>query len=176
MPDYNVILETGDIQNNLVNAVVEIPTGSNLKIEYDRERACFKVDRVEPAIYPKPMNYGFIPRTLDLDGDELDILVITSVAIPTGVWVECRVIGILNFIDDNEEDYKILAVPSDDRDSGDAIKTLDDLSARFKEQLREHFLHYKDLKKPNSTQVLGFGDLKDALKIIRESMDRYINK
>lgn len=173
MPDYNVVLSPGDINQQLVNAVIEIPTGSYLKVEYDRQLACFKVDRVEPKIYPKPMNYGFIPQTLDLDGDELDIIVITEAAIPTGVWLECRVVGVLNFIDDGEEDYKILAVPSDDRNSGDSIKSLADINERFKQQLVEHFTHYKDLKKPGATLVQGYGSIDDAMKIIRESIERY---
>ena len=72
MADFNQVLETGDWQNGTVNVVVEIPQGSFLKIEWDRKRAAFMLDRVEPAIFAKPVNYGFIPQTKDEDGDELD--------------------------------------------------------------------------------------------------------
>ncbi len=173
MPDYNQVLTPGDIEDGKLNAVIEIPEGSHLKIEYDRKRACFMVDRVEPSIYAKPVNYGFIPATKDDDGDELDVLVVTSEPIPTGVWLECRYIGVLKFEDDGEGDHKIVAVPSDDRDGGDAISSLKDLGERWQQKLVEHFTHYKDLKKPGSTKVLGWGDVAEAKQVIEESILRY---
>ena len=159
-----------------MNTVVEIPQGSTLKIEWDRKRAAFMIDRVEPRIYAKPVNYGFIPQTTDEDGDELDTLVVCDEPIPTGVWLKARVIGVLNFIDDGEPDYKIVVVPADDRNTGDSIKSLDDLGVRWKQMVAEHFSHYKDLKKPGSTLVQGWGDIEDAKKIIAESIKRYQDK
>jgi inorganic pyrophosphatase len=131
------------------------------------------LDRVEPAIYAKPVNYGFIPQTLDEDGDELDTLVVCVEPIPTGVWLEAKVIGIMNFEDDGEADHKIVVVPVDDRNTGDSINNLRDLGARWQQQITEHFTHYKDLKKPGTTKVLGWGDKDDAKKIIAESIERY---
>ena len=55
--DFNQVLTPGDIDNGLVNTVVEIPEGSRLKVEWDRERAAFMLDRVDPAIFAKPCNY-----------------------------------------------------------------------------------------------------------------------
>lgn len=176
MADFNQVLTPGDWQNGVVNAVIDIPMGSTLKLEWDRERACFVLDRVEPSIYPKPVNYGFIPQTLDEDGDELDVLVFCNQPIPTGTYLEARVIGIFNFEDDGEMDYKIVVVPADDRDTGDSIKTLDDLGDRWKRKIEEHFAHYKDLKKPGTTKVLGWGNIDDAKKIISESCDRWTNR
>lgn len=176
MPDFNQVLTPGDYQNGKINTVIEIPEGSHLKIEWDRKRAAFTLDRVEANIYPKPTNYGFIPQTLDEDGDELDTLVVTSEPIPTGVWLEAKIVGVLNFIDDGEADYKIVAVPADDRDTGDGINSLDDLGERWKDKVREHFTHYKDLKKPGSTEVTGWGDVEEAKKVIEESINRYNNQ
>ncbi len=173
MPDFNSVLTPGDYENAQLNVVIEIPQGSHLKIEYDRTRAAFMIDRVEPSIYAKPVNYGFIPQTKDEDGDELDVLVVTSEPIPTGVWLSCRVIGVLNFEDDGEGDHKIVAVPADDRDSGDSVKSLADLGERWQQKIVEHFSHYKDLKKPGSTKVLGWGDVEAAKQIIRDSIKRY---
>ncbi|NDE11745.1 MAG: inorganic pyrophosphatase, partial [Chitinophagia bacterium] len=153
MPDFNKVLETGDYQNGLLNVVNEIPKGSTLKIEWDRERAAFTLDRVEPAIYAKPVNYGFIPKTLDEDGDELDVLIVTDEPIPTGVWLKTRILGVLNFVDDGENDHKVVVVPEDDRNSGGKFQTLEDLGEQYLKQLEEHFKHYKDLKKPGSTVV-----------------------
>lgn len=176
MADFNQVLEPGDYQNGKVNTVVEVPKGSTMKIEWDRKRAAFVLDRVEPKIFAKPSNYGFIPATLDEDGDELDTLVVTEEPIPTGVWLEARVIGMLNFEDDGEGDHKIVVVPADDRHTDNSIKTIDDLGSRWKEQIEHHFRHYKDLYKPGSTKVLGWGGIDDAKKIIAESIARYSSK
>lgn len=176
MADFNLVLTPGDWQNGSVNTVVEIPEGSILKVEWDRKRATFTLDRVEPQIFAKPVNYGFIPQTLDEDGDELDTLVVCGQPIPTGVWLEGKIVGVLNFEDDGEMDYKIVVVPADDRDTGDAIKTLDDLGERWKQKIEHHFAHYKDLKKPGTTKVLGWGDVEEAKKVIAESIERWNNQ
>jgi inorganic pyrophosphatase len=172
MPDFNVILDAGDVDGGIINTVIEIPRGSMMKIEWNRKLATFELDRVEPGIFTKPTNYGFIPQTLDEDGDELDTLVITEEGIPTGVFLKARVIGVLNFDDDTEMDYKIICVPEDDRHFG-KITSLDELSDSLKNQIEFHFNHYKDLKKPGTTKVLGWGDIDAAKAIIRESQERY---
>jgi inorganic pyrophosphatase len=173
MADFNQVLEPGDYMQGHVNAVVDIPMGSTLKLEWDRVRACFVLDRVEPTIYPKPVNYGFIPQTLDEDGDELDVLVYCQQPIPTGTWLEANIIGVFNFEDDGEMDYKIVVVPADDRSTGDSITSLADLGERWQQMITEHFTHYKDLKKPGTTKVLGWGDIAAAQNVIRESIERY---
>lgn len=173
MPDFNKVLETGDYKNGLLNVVVEIPMGSVMKVEWDRKRAAFTLDRVEPDIFAKPCNYGFIPQTLDEDGDELDVLLVTEEPVLTGVWLEAKIIGVLNFEDDGDMDHKIVVVPADDRNTGDGINSLDDLGERWKQKIEHHFTHYKDLKKPGSTKVLGWGDIEAAKKIIEESIVRF---
>jgi inorganic pyrophosphatase len=70
-------------------------------------------------------------------------------------------------------DHKIIVVPADDRNTGDSITSVADLGQRWQQQIAEHFNHYKDLKKPGTTQVLGFGDIEEAKKIITESIERY---
>lgn len=172
MPDFHKVLEPGDYQNGVVNTVSEIPQGSILKIEWDRDSAAFIVDRVEPVIFAKPVGYGFIPQTLDEDGDGLDTLIVCSEPVPTGVWLKARFIGVMNFEDNGEMDHKIVVVPADDRDRGDSINSLEDLGERWKQKVEHHFNHYKDLKKPGSTKVLGWGDAEEAKKVIAESIAR----
>lgn len=168
MPDFNKVLIHGDQSNNIVNTVIEIPKWSTLKIEWNRDIAAFQLDRVEPSIFAKPVNYGFIPQTLDEDGDELDTLVLTNDPIPTGVFLEGKVIGVLNFEDDGEMDHKVIVVPADDRNTDDAITSMDDLHDRWKQKIEHHFTHYKDLKKPGSTKVLGWGNAEEAWNIIND--------
>ncbi len=176
MADFNKILGPGDIDGGVINVVIEIPTGSSHKIEWNRELAVFQLDRVEPAIFAKPTNYGFIPQTLDEDGDELDALIITDAPLTTGIFLEATVIGVMKFEDDGEIDDKVIVVPADDRNTGNAIKTLEDIPKQLLAQIEHHFTHYKDLKKPGSTIVKGFGDATEAKTIIHEAVERWNNK
>lgn len=173
MADFNKILTPGDYENGEINVVVEIPTGSNHKIEWDRNHACFMLDRIEPIAFAKPTNYGFIPQTLDEDGDELDVLLISPLQLTTGTFMKARILGVMKFVDDDEVDDKIIAVPADDRNSGNAIQTLEDLPKQLIKQIEFHFNHYKDLKKPGSTVVKGFEGVDEAKKVIADAIVRW---
>jgi inorganic pyrophosphatase len=173
MADFNQILTPGDVDGGVINVVVEIPAGSSHKIEWNRDLAVMQLDRVEPAIFAKPTNYGFIPQTLDEDGDELDALIITDQPLPTGIFLEAKVIGVMKFVDDDEVDDKVVVVPADDRSTGNAINSLADIPKQKIDQITHHFTHYKDLKKPGSTVVKGWGDVEEAKAIIHESIERW---
>lgn len=176
MTDFNVVLDAGDYQSGITNVVVEIPAGSNHKIEWDRKLAVMKLDRVEPSIFAKPTNYGFIPQTLDEDGDELDVLLVSQQPLATGLAVEARIIGVMKFVDDGEVDDKIIAVPADDRETDDAVKSLEDLPAQIIKQIEFHFNNYKALKKPGSTVVQKFGSIEEAKEVIAEAIERWKNQ
>lgn len=173
MADFNKILTPGDVEGGVINVVVEIPAGSSHKIEWNRDLAVMQLDRVEPAIFAKPTNYGFIPQTLDEDGDELDVLIITDEPLPTGIFLEARVIGVMKFEDDGEVDDKVVVVPADDRNTGNAVMALEDLPEQLLKQIEFHFNHYKDLKKPGTTIVQNWGDASEAKEVIHESIERW---
>ena len=173
MADFNKVLTPGDYKKGELNVVIEIPTGSNHKIEWDREHACFMLDRVEPMAFAKPCNYGFIPQTIDEDGDELDVLMITDQPLTTGIWMKARILGVMKFVDGGEVDDKIICVPADDRNNGDCYEKLEDLPKQTLKQIEFHFNHYKDLKKPGTTEVKGFEDVESAKKVIAASIERY---
>jgi len=176
MTDYNTLYTPGDLDDFKINTVVEISEKSILKIEYNRDKHTFELDRVEPAIFAKPANYGFIPATLDDDGDELDTLIVTPEPVPTGVVMEAKILGVLNFEDEGEQDHKIICVPATDYDGGDRIQTLDDLGEQWKNKIEYHFNTYKDLRKRGTTKVLGYGDAAAAVEVIKECIERYNNK
>lgn len=174
--DWNQVLDAGDVDSGIINVVVEIPAGSNNKIEWNRELKVMTLDRVEPKVFAKPTNYGFIPQTLDEDGDELDALVITSEPLPINVSLKARVLGVLKFVDSDEIDDKIIVVPEDDRETGNNIKTIDDVPEQLKKQIMFHFSHYKDLKKPGTTEVKGIEGYDEAIATIKEAQERWANK
>jgi len=167
MADFDALFDAG-VEGEYINTVIEIPRGSMLKVEYDREHKVMVLDRVEPAIFAKPCNYGFIPQTTDEDGDALDTLLITEEGVPNSVVVKATVIGVLNFVDGGENDHKIVCVAQDDRNTGNSVQSLDDLSDGLKKQIEHHFNHYKDLKKPGTTVVEGWGDAAAAWKVIAD--------
>ena len=175
MADWNEVLDAGDVDGGVINVVVEIPKGSNNKIEWKRDKKVFMIDRVDPKIFAKPTNYGFIPQTLDEDGDELDALILGD-ELPTGVYLEARVLGVMKFIDGGEVDDKVIVVPADNRETGDAIKTLADVPDRTIREIEFHFNHYKDLKKAGDTKVVEFADADEAKRIIKLAQKRWTNK
>lgn len=159
------------LDGEFVTTVIEIPKGSTLKVEWRRKQGFFALDRVEPGIFAKPTSYGFIPQTLDDDGDELDVLLVTAEPLPMGLVIEeTRVIGMLDFEDDGENDHKVICVPMDDRHYGE-IKHVDELGEAWKKQIIHHFSHYKDLKK-GGTLVRGITGPEEAWKVIRECSER----
>ena len=176
MADFNQVLTPGDVDGGVIHVVVEIPQGSSHKIEWNRELGCMQLDRVEPEIFAKPTNYGFIPQTLDEDGDELDVLAITDKPLATGIFMEAKVIGVMKFVDDGEVDDKVVVVPADDRHSGNSIESLADLPAQLIKQIEFHFNHYKDLKKSGSTNVTGWGNEDEAKEIISKAIERWNNQ
>ena len=124
-------------------------------------------------MFAKPCNYGFIPQTLDEDGDELDVLMITDEPLTTGIYTKARVLGVMKFADSDEVDDKIICVPADDRENGDKYQTLEDLPKQLLKQIEFHFSHYKDLKKPGSTEVKGFLGPEEAKKVIADAIKRW---
>ncbi|MBQ6486853.1 inorganic diphosphatase [Candidatus Saccharibacteria bacterium] len=176
MADFNKVLTPGDYKKGELNVVIEIPTGSNHKIEWDREHACFMLDRVEPMAFAKPCNYGFIPQTIDEDGDELDVLMITDQPLTTGIWMKAKILGVMKFVDGGEVDDKIICVPADDRNNGDCYNSLKDLPAQTLKQIEFHFNHYKDLKKPGTTEVKCFEGVEEAKEVIAAAIKRWEDK
>ena len=55
-----------------INVFVEIPQGSSIKYELDKESGVIFVDRFMYTAMAYPFNYGFIPNTKADDGDPVD--------------------------------------------------------------------------------------------------------
>jgi len=176
MVDFDKTLTSGDIEGGTVNVVVEIPSGSINKVEWNREKVAFQLDRVEPSKFTEPSNYGFIPHTLNEDGNELDVLIISEESIPTGSVLKVKIIGVMKFEDEGEIDDKIIVVPVDDQGGGNIIKTLSDIPKQKIDQITNYFTHYKDTIKPNSTIVEGWGEISEAKNIIYKSIERWKNQ
>ena len=118
-------------------ALIEIPVGSNCKYEYDEELEGIKLDRVLFTAMTYPTNYGFVLNTEGKDGDPLDVMVISSTPIASGMLVKCRAIGIAEMEDEEGQDNKVIAVPVEKVDpASSTLKETSDMPAysfiRFK--------------------------------------------
>ena len=94
-----------------VSCIVEIPKGTNTKYEYNENYDIFELERCLVSSLQYPINYGFITQTFALDRDPLDVLIFNHDPIDRGSLVRCMVLGVLDFVDNNEIDYKVIAVP-----------------------------------------------------------------
>jgi len=160
-----------------VNVVIEIPLGSNIKYEYDEEEGIVKVDRVLYTSMVYPFNYGFVPGTLEEDGDPIDVLVITDYTLFPGTVIEARPIGILYMRDEEGEDAKIIAVPKDKTDpTYSNIKDIIDLPQAIKNKINHFFEHYKELEPGKWVKVSGWGGVSEAKARINEAIKRANSK
>ena len=158
-----------------VNVIIEIPLrGEPVKYELDKETGALFVDRYLNTSMVYPCNYGYIPRTLALDGDPVDVLVATPLPIIHGAVMRCNPIGVLEMTDEAGDDSKILAIPiakvsKFHRD----VNSPSDLQPALLDQIRHFFEHYKDLEPNKWVKVLGWKDAEAAKKVIRNALDRY---
>jgi inorganic pyrophosphatase len=156
-----------------INVVIEIPHGSGVKYEVDKESGAMVVDRVvfTPMVYPAA--YGFIPNTLADDGDPADALVLISAPLVPGAVVRSRPIGLLKMEDEAGQDEKIVCVPHDKvHPQYTGITEISQLPAITRDAIEHFFSHYKDLEKGKWVKITGWGSAADAEKAITDSIAR----
>lgn len=155
----------------VVNAIIEIPTGSRIKYEIDHHTGLVHVDRVLFSPFHYPAEYGFIPGTLAEDGDPTDVLVLINGSTYPGVVIRARPIGILRMADENGPDCKILAVATDDPTYAH-VSSRRDLPPHFLLEVEHFFVTYKDLERKSVTTD-GWGGKDEAHAYIRASQEAY---
>jgi inorganic pyrophosphatase len=158
---------------NKVKAVIEIPFGSNIKYEIDKDSGAVVVDRVMYSAMFYPANYGFVPNTLANDGDPADILVLTDYPLAPGSVINCRLIGALVMEDESGMDEKLLAVPVSKIDpTFDSIQTLEDLPKATLDKIKNFFETYKLLEPNKWVKVKDYVDKEEARKILAEAIEK----
>ena len=152
-----------------IYVIVELTRASKNKYEYDPELNTFKLDRVLYTF--APFDYGFIPQTLDEDGDPLDVVLLISEPTFTGCLVHARPIGIMEMDDAGKIDDKIIAVPFKDPFYRD-VKGMIDLAKSRIEELTHFYATYK-IQEGGHTEVLKMQELGEAFKTIKRCMNDY---
>lgn len=169
--NYLKDLSAGKDVPKVVNVVVEIPKGSQNKYEYDKAMGVFKLDRVLFSPLHYPGDYGFIPQTLEEDGDPADALILVNFPTYPGMVIEARPIGVLPMIDNGEPDHKILCVPSSDV-RFQSYDNIEDIEKPILDEIGHFFQVYKQLE--GKTVKLGdWKDVNEAHRIIIAAQKRY---
>jgi inorganic pyrophosphatase len=157
-----------------INVVIEIPQGSSIKYEVDKESGAVFVDRFLFTAMYYPFNYGFIPNTLAEDGDPTDVLVISSQPVVPGSVIRSRPIGMLEMEDEEGIDTKIIAVPVSKLDKTfDSIKDISDLPQATLDKIKHFFEHYKELESGKWVKVREFKSAEVAKNAIKADIERF---
>jgi inorganic pyrophosphatase len=154
-----------------VNVFVEIPQGSSIKYELEKESGVVFVDRFAYTAMFYPFNYGFIPQSHAEDGDPVDVLVVSTYPVAPGVVITARPIGMLEMEDEEGIDTKIIAVPTKKVDPFLAkIEDIGDLDQTTKEKIKHFFDHYKELEPGKWVKTRNFLGKEKALEAIKKSL------
>ncbi len=160
-----------------IYVVVEIPQGSGIKYEVDKETGAVFVDRFLFTAMYYPFNYGFIPQTLADDGDPVDVLVISREPVVPGSVLRARPIGVLEMRDEEGVDTKVLAVPHSKIDpSYERVKTVEDLPEVVRDRIKHFFEHYKELEPGKWVRVESFRGVQAAIEEIEKGIENYKTK
>lgn len=156
-----------------INVVIEIPQGSSVKYELDKDSGMVEVDRFlfTPMYYP--LNYGFIPNTLSDDDDPTDVLVVSRESVFPGSVLRSRPVGVLEMEDEDGVDAKIVAVPHEKVDNGYVdIQEVTDLPESLRNAVKHFFERYKDLEPGKWTEVRDWKGVAEARQIIEKDAQR----
>lgn len=159
-----------------INTIIEIPKGSENKYEIDKDTGLISLDRANYSAASYPFDYGFVPQTLWEDNDPLDVVVLSTFPLHPGILVEVRPVAVMEMIDDGESDYKIIAVPAEDK-RWDDVQDIEDLNKHKLKEIQHFFETYKALKDENiEVKINGVKGKADAIKAIEKSIALYDEK
>ena len=168
----------GEKSPNEINVIIEIPKGSTNKYEMDKETGLIKLDRANYSTAAYPVDYGFAPQTLWDDGDALDVVVLTTWPLHPGILVKVRPIGVIEMIDNNDSDYKVIGVPTDDK-RWDDVRAIKDINNHKIDEIVHFFETYKELKSDTKKAVVEINGIKgkaDAIAAVEKSIKLYNDK
>ena len=155
------------------DVLIEIPKGSRNKYEYDFELKKIRFDRMLFSSMMYPGDYGFVPKTLALDGDPLDVLVLGAEPTFPMCVMEVRPIGVFHMTDEKGPDEKIICVSINDP-FWTKINDLSELNPHRLKEIEHFFEVYKDLEE-KKVDVGGWGNAEEAVAIYHKCIERYNN-
>ena len=160
-----------------LNVIIEVPLGGEpIKYEIDKASGAMFVDRFLYTSMRYPCNYGFVPHTLSLDGDPLDVMVVGQRALVPGAVVRVRPVGVLLMEDDGGVDEKVIAVPHQKLTRFyEKVHNYTDLPEILVDRIVHFFTHYKDMEPEKWVKVQGIEGVEKARELISEALARVQN-
>ena len=153
------------------SAIIEIPFGSSVKYELDKQSGLIKLDRILYSAVYYPANYGFVPQTLAEDDDPLDVLVLCQETVVPLTIIHARTIGLMTMVDGGKKDHKIIAVATNDPEFN-SYREASEMPAHRLTMLRRFFQDYKQLE-GKVVEVDEIEPAKNAFPIIEDALLRY---
>lgn len=179
-------------QEKIANMVVEIPKGTDLKLEINKEIVLnpitydIKNDKIRIVGMKYPANYGALPQTWENpnitneltnakgDNDPIDAMDISNIISETGSVIRVKILGVFAMIDEGETDWKIICINIKDCNAN-KINNLDDIEEILPNKLKEIFEFLRDYKIPDGKPPNKFAfdgkpqDKNLAIKVIEET-------
>lgn len=156
------------------NVIIEIPKGSKNKYEIDKATGLIKLDRAMKTSQDYPFDYGFAPQTLWEDNDALDVVVLTTYPLSTGILVTVRPVAVMHMMDSGESDDKIIAVPVKDP-RWENVKDLTDVNPHTIKEFKHFFETYKSIE-DKSVTIDGVEGKEQAVEAVKKSVELYKEK
>lgn len=159
---------------DVLEVVVEIPSGSRNKYEFDESAGVIRLDRVLSSAVFYNFDYGYVEDTRAEDGDHTDAMILIAEPTFPGCHVWARPVGGLNMRDEKGEDFKVLCVAV-----GDAlwahVGKLGDVAPQRLREIEHFFATYK-LLEDKQVEVYGWADLDAALDLLRSDRQRWLTE
>jgi inorganic pyrophosphatase len=164
-------LKVGKNPPEEVNVFIEIPKGSNVKYELDKESGIIFVDRLLYTAMVFPFNYGFVANTLADDGDPLDVIVLSENTVAPGTVIPSKVIGYLEMEDEAGNDTKIVAVPTKKIDPlfGE-YSDISEVPDAIKNKIKHFFENYKTLEPGKWVKLKEWKGKAEALEAVKKAI------
>lgn len=161
-------------EDGALHVVVESPRGSASKLKYDPDLGAMTLSRPLPQGIVYPHDWGFVPSTKAADGDPFDAMILWDGVSYPGVVIACRAIGVLLVEQTNKktggrERNDRLAVLPVDAPRWAAIKAIDDLGTRVRDELATFFAAAVEFE-GKDLEILGWRGPAEAMRLMTLAM------
>ena len=173
LADPSKLKPTDEKDDELIQVIIETPSGSRNKYSYDEDDKIFVLKKVLPAGMTFPYTFGFVPSTMAEDGDPIDVLALMDEPALQGCLIKCRLIGVIEGEQGNgkkkERNDRLVAIERNNHELA-FIKHIDNLGDTFIEEIEKFFVNYHDMS-GKKYRILDTKGPKEAHKRVKQCMN-----
>ncbi|PQV62625.1 inorganic pyrophosphatase [Abditibacterium utsteinense] len=158
-----------------IHMIVETPRGTRHKFALNEELGIIEFSRTLPAGMTWPCDFGFIPQTKAGDGDPIDVALLIEEGTFSGCLVQARLVGMIGFIKNDEENNRLLAVPVTKRGAGSRwteVRDLGDLSTRTIREIEAFLSQYNEFEGAK-IELTGLKNRDAALEAVKTAVEAW---